>query len=247
MGLLDEKVCVVTGAASGIGRAVCEICACEGAKVIVAVERREGSVEKWKILDENFEKVVPFKADICNEAEVRQLVQFVKKTYGKIDLLVNCAGVEVNEKIGMLNRVNTEQMFATNVFGLIDLTQYCARVMMRQKCGSIVNVASVVGVHGNPGQSVYSATKGAVVAFTKSAAKELAVHGIRVNADAPGLTRTKMIEHTSEEALGMRISNIGLKRIAEPKEIAQAIVFLGSDNAGFVTGQVLCVDGGTIM
>jgi len=119
--------------------------------------------------------------------------------------------------------------------------------MSRQKSGSIVNIASVVGVRGNPGQSVYSASKGAVISFTKSAAKELAPMGIRVNAIAPGLTDTPMIRKTSEEGLQSRISRISLGRMATPEDIANAVVYLASDKAGFVTGHVLSVDGGTIM
>jgi len=125
--------------------------------------------------------------------------------------------------------------------------QYTARVMMRQKEGSIINIASVVGIYGNPGQSVYSATKGAVISLTKSASKELAHSKIRVNAIAPGLTDTKMIQNISKEILDSRINKIGFERMASPEDIADAVVFLASDKAKFITGQILGVDGGTIM
>lgn len=247
MGALNQKVCIVTGAGGGIGSAICKLCACEGASAVIAVEHHSGSVEAWKAGDPAFDKVIPYTANLENEQDVKALVQFVKKNYGKIDVLVNSAGIEFNEKIGMISYSHMEQMFAVNVFALIELVQYCARIMMRQKDGSIINIASVVGVHGNPGQAVYSATKGAVISFTKSASKELAPYGIRVNAIAPGLTETKMIKHTSAEELQARISRIGLGRMASPNDIAQAAVFLASDRSDFITGQILGVDGGTIM
>lgn len=147
----------------------------------------------------------------------------------------------------MINHSHIERMFSVNVFGLIELLQYTARVMMRQKEGSIINIASVVGIYGNPGQSVYSATKGAVISLTKSASKELAHSKIRVNAIAPGLTDTKMIQNISKEILDSRINKIGFERMASPEDIADAVVFLASDKAKFITGQILGVDGGTIM
>jgi len=208
---------------------------------------REGAVEQWKAETTGLDCVIPYTANLVDEQEIKKLIQSVKKNYGRIDVLVNAAGIEFNEKIGMISYSNMEKMFAVNVYGLIELSQYAARVMMRQKSGSIINIASVVGVKGNPGQSVYSATKGAVISFTRSASKELASSGIRVNAIAPGLTDTPMIRHTSQEELSSRIGRIGLGRMAQPEDIANAIVFLASEQASFITGQILGVDGGTVM
>ena len=247
MGLLDQKVCVVTGAGGGIGSVICKQFVAEGADAVIAVDLFAEAVEAWKAGDPIYDKVIPYTANIGSEQEIKELVQYVKKNYGRIDVLVNSAGIEFNEKIGMISYANMEKTFAVNVFGLIELSQYASRVMSRQKSGSIVNLASVVGVSGNPGQSVYSASKGAVISFTKSAAKELAPMGIRVNAIAPGLTNTPMIRKTSEEGLQSRLSRISLGRMAEPEDIANAAVYLASDKAAFVTGHVLSVDGGTIM
>ena len=247
MGLLEQKVCIVTGAGGGIGSVICKQFVTEGAEVVIAVDLNADTVEAWKAGDPQWDKVVPYAANIGSEQAVKELVQFAKKTYGRIDVLVNSAGIEFNEKIGMISFANMEKTFTVNVFGLIELSQYASRVMSRQKSGSIVNIASVVGVHGNPGQSVYSASKGAVISFTKSAAKELAPMGIRVNAIAPGLTDTPMIRKTSEEGLQSRISRISLGRMAVPEDIANAAVYLASDKAAFVTGHILHVDGGTIM
>lgn len=247
MGLLDQKVCIVTGAGGGIGSVICKLFVAEGAEAVIAVDLAAESVDAWKAGDITWESVIPYAANICSEQEVKNLVQYAKKNYGRIDVLVNAAGIEFNEKIGMISYANMEKTFEVNVFGLIELSQYTSRVMTRQKSGSIINIASVVGVRGNPGQSVYSASKGAVISFTKSAAKELAPMGIRVNAIAPGLTDTPMIRKTSSEGLQSRISRISLGRMATPEDIANAAVFLASEKAGFITGHVLSVDGGTIM
>ena len=247
MGCLDQKVCVVTGAGGDIGSAICRLYASEGASAVIAAEHHIGSVDAWKKDNDTFKAVIPYTVNLDIESEIKALVQYVKKNYGRIDVLVNAAGIEFNEKIGLIDYSHMQQMFSTNVFGLIELVQYTARIMMRQKEGSIINIASVVGMYGNPGQAVYSATKGAVISFTKSAAKELASLGIRVNAISPGLTDTKMIRQTSEEALQARISKIGMGRMASPDDIAQAAGFLASDRSNYITGQILGVYGGTIM
>lgn len=247
MNMLDSKVCIVTGAGGGIGSSICQAFVSEGAGAVIAVEHQRGTVDQWKVGCRNMNQIFPYTADIENEQEIKDLVHNVKKKYGKIDVLVNAAGIEYNEQIGMINHSHIERMFSVNVFGLIELLQYTARVMMRQKEGSIINIASVVGIYGNPGQSVYSATKGAVISLTKSASKELAYSKIRVNAIAPGLTDTKMIQNISKEILDSRINKIGFERMASPEDIADAVVFLASDKAKFITGQILGVDGGTIM
>jgi len=247
MGLLCNKVCIVTGAGGGIGGEICRAFAAEGAEAVVAIEHREGTVDAWRNNFEYAQCIVPRTVEIQDAQQIKALVMDVKKQYGRIDVLVNAAGVEYNEKIGFISHAHMEQMFSTNVFGLIELLQYSARVMMRKNAGSIINIASVVGIYGNPGQMVYSATKGAVISLTKSASKELAPYGIRVNAIAPGLTDTKMIADTSKEMLEQRIQRIGLGRMASVADVANAAVFLASERANYITGQILGVDGGTVM
>lgn len=247
MGMLEGKICLVTGAGGGIGSAICEAFVREGAEAVAAVEHRSGTVDAWKAECDCGDRIVPFVADIQEEAQVRGLVMDVRGRFGRIDVIVNAAGIEYNERIGFVQYEHMRQMFAVNVFGTIELLQYGARVMMRQKCGSIINIASVVGVHGNPGQAVYSASKGAIISLTKSAAKELAPQGIRVNAIAPGLTDTKMIRQTPAEILGKRVERISMGRMAQPREIAEAAVFLASDRSEYVSGQILGVDGATVM
>ncbi len=247
--LLSEKVILVTGAGRGIGRAMAETFARNGA-VVYAIDVREGSVEQWceEVNASTSGEVRPLYFDITDEREAKDAVLQIRKSCGRIDGLVNNAGVEFNELIGMISRENMEKMFSVNVYGTINLLQLVSRVMARQETGgSIVNIASMTALRGNRGQLVYSATKGAVVSLTKSAAKELAEKKIRVNAIAPGLTNTEMMKQADPEKLQSRIDNICMGRLAEPEDIAKACLFLLSDLSSYVSGQVLAVDGCTIM
>ena len=246
--LLKDKVILVTGAGRGIGQAMAAVFAENGATVY-ANDVREGAVEAWcgAVNDAAPGEVRPLCFDIVSEAEAKTAVMRIKKECGRLDGLVNNAGVEFNELIGMISRENMEKMFRVNVFGAINLLQIAARVMGRQETGgSIVNIASMTALRSR-GQLVYSATKGAVVSFTKSAAKELAEKKIRVNAVAPGLTDTEMMRQADPEKLQGRIANICMGRLARPEEIANACMFLLSDLAEYISGQVLAVEGCTIM
>ena len=247
--LLAGKVILVTGAGGGIGQAMAEVFAENGATVY-ANDVREGTVEAYAGAANAAGpgEIRPLYFDIVSEQEAKSAVMRVKKEAGRIDGLVNNAGVEFNELIGMISRDNMEKMFTVNVFGTINLLQIVSRVMARQpEGGSIVNIASMTALRGNRGQLVYSATKGAVVSLTKSAAKELAEKKIRVNAVSPGLTNTPMMRQADPEKLKGRIGNICMGRLAEPEDIAKACMFLLSDLSGYVSGQILAVDGCTIM
>lgn len=247
--LLDGKVILVTGAGRGIGQAMATVFAQNGA-VVYANDVREGAVEAWNeaVNEAGPGRVFPLYFDISSETEAKNAVMQVKRAYGHIDGLVNNAGVEFNELIGMISRDNMEKMFCVNVFGAINMLQIVSRIMGRQETGgSIVNIASMTALRGNRGQLVYSATKGAVVSLTKSAAKELAEKKIRVNAIAPGLTNTEMMKQADPEKLRKRIDNICMGRLAEPEDIAKACLFMLSDLSAYVSGQVLAVDGCTIM
>lgn len=247
--LLRNKVIIVTGAGRGIGQAMATVFAQNGA-VVYANDVREGAVEAWADAVNNAAngEIRPLYFDISSEQEAKNAVMQVKKECGRIDGLVNNAGVEFNELIGMISRPNMEKMFTVNVYGTINMLQIVSRVMARQENGgSIVNIASMTALRGNRGQLVYSATKGAVVSLTKSAAKELAEKNVRVNAIAPGLTNTEMMKQADPEKLQGRIANICMGRLAEPEDIAKACVFLLSDLSGYVSGQILAVDGCTIM
>ena len=247
--MLKGKVCVVTGGSRGIGKAIAQVFAQNGA-IVYAIATKEGSVEEWS---EDFNREVSGEVrslyfDISDETACRSAVLQIKKACGHIDGLVNNAAVEFNELIGMINRDNMEKMFSVNVYGTINMIQLVSRIMGRQETGgSIVNIASMTALRGNKGQLVYSATKGAVISLTKSAAKELAEKKIRVNVIAPGLTNTDMMKQADPEKLQSRINNICMGRLAEPEDIANACLFMISDLSAYVSGQVLAVDGCTIM
>ncbi len=248
-GLLKDKVIIVTGAGRGIGQAMATVFAQNGAAVY-ATDIREGSVEEWSgaVNDSASGEVRSLYFDISSEQEAKAAIMQVKKACGHIDGLVNNAGVEFNELIGMISHDNMEKMFAVNVYGTINMLQIVSRIMSRQENGgSIVNIASMTALRGSRGQLVYSATKGAVVSLTKSAAKELAAKNVRVNAIAPGITNTPMMQQADPEKIQYRINNICMGRLAEPEDIAKACMFMLSDLAGYVSGQILAVDGCTIM
>ena len=247
--LLENKVCIITGAGGGIGKAMSEIFAENGA-VVYANDARPGCMNEWA---EQMENKLPGKIhavyfDITDESQAKNAIMNIKRSEGHIDVLVNNAGVEYNELIGMISRDNMNTMLNVNIIGTINMLQIVSRVMSRQESGgSIINISSKVALRGNRGQLVYSATKGAVVSITKSAAKELASKNIRVNAIAPGLTKTPMMMKANQDKLQERINNICMGRLAVPEDIANACMFFASDLSGYVSGEVLTVDGCTIM
>lgn len=245
--LLEDKVSVITGGTRGIGKAIVEAFLREGASVCVTGRSKPGGFEEWAERNSLESRIEFLKFDVADSASVRKALLEMKKRFGRIDVLVNNAGVEYNELIGMIDEGHMHTTFETNVFGTILMTQYASRMMKARKAGSIVNISSGVGIKGNAGQSVYAASKGAVNSFTKSAAKELARDGIRVNAVAPGLTDTHMLDKTNEDAIAARIAGIPVGRLARPEEIAEACVFLASDRSSYITGQILAVDGCSIM
>ena len=190
--------------------------------------------------------MIPLYFDVTDIAAVKSVFMSIFKREGRIDVLVNNAGVVFNKKIGMIVRPETELMFRVNVIAVIEMVQLVSRLMARNGGGSIVNIASVTAVLGSPGQSAYSATKGAVMSFTKSAAKELAPLGIRVNAVAPGIVKTERFSELYEESgekIDTRIQKIALGRLGTPEDVANACAFLASDRASYISGQILGVDG----
>ncbi|MDF0479338.1 SDR family oxidoreductase [Vagococcus sp. PNs007] len=242
---LDGKVCLVTGASKGIGRAITELFAEQGA-IVYAVARNIDDLNKWVVNKAFQSKVIPISFDLKNISQIKQIFLRMRKEQGKIDVVVNNAGIEYNERIGMISQKNLQDMFELNVFSTIEIIQLASRIMAPKKCGSIINISSVVGIKGNSGQLSYSATKGAINSVTLSAAKELASNNIRVNAVAPGLTETTMLDDAKSEELEKRINNIKLGRLAKVDDIANAVLFLASDASEYISGQILSVDGCSI-
>lgn len=235
--LLENKVCIITGAAQGIGREIAKRFAADGA-IVYACDRQE--------FDSDNERIHPVQFDITDAAAVKTAMMQIYKEAGRIDCLVNNAGVVFNRKIGMIMREETELMFRINVIAVLELIQLVSRLMARNGGGNIVNIASVTAVLGSPGQVAYSATKGAIIAMTKSAAKELAPQNVRVNAVAPGIVKTERFAELYEangEKIDERISRIALGRLGTPEDIANACAFLASDRASYISGHILGVDG----
>lgn len=235
--LLENKVCIITGAAQGIGRQIAEQFVADGA-IVYACDRQAFTTDNPQIH--------PIELDITNATAVKTALMQIFKAEGHIDCLVNNAGIVYNRKIGMIMREETERMFLVNVIAVLELIQLVSRLMARCGGGSIVNIASVTAVLGSPGQVAYSATKGAVISLTKSAAKELAPQGIRVNAVAPGIVKTERFAELYEangEKIDERIKRIALGRLGTPEDIANACAFLASDRAAYISGQILGVDG----
>lgn len=242
--LLSDKVALVTGAGAGIGLAVARLLAKEGAVVYSA------DIKGLEWIDSEPNEngiIVPLNLDITDFAAVKNAVMTIKKEQGHIDVLANIAGLISYEMMPMINYEFFHKMIEVNVVALINLMSLVSRIMQRQQSGSIINMASMVGVKGSKGQLSYSATKGAVIAATKSAAKELADYKIRVNAIAPGMVGSERFKAVLEEKFAKKINDIPFGRLAEPEEIAKLCLFLASDASAYMTGQIIGMDGGAII
>ena len=245
--LLSGKICLVTGAGRGIGRVIANQLAADGG-VVYCADLAMGDMEEWAAekSKENETRIVPMVMGVTDSAALKNGLMTIHKTEGRIDVVVNNAAIIQNQKLGMVTKPLLEKMYSVNVFAVIDMMQIASRLMARTGGGSIVNIASVTGVVGSPGQVAYSSTKGAVIAATKSAAKELSPMQIRVNAVAPGIIKTERFEELYEasgDKIDQRISRIALGRLGTPQDVANAVAFLASDRASYISGHILGVDG----
>jgi 3-oxoacyl-[acyl-carrier protein] reductase len=232
----EKPVALITGASGGIGTALVERFAADG-YLVVALSK---NVER---LSTNG-NIVRASCDVTNAAASRSAINSIMTTFGRLDVAVNNAGILKDSLLGMLDDDTLDNVLETNTASVIRYMRDESRLMMRVKKGVIINVASVVGMDGNSGQVAYSASKAGVIGATKSAAQELANFGIRVNAVAPGLIDTKMLRSVKAEKLALMQARVPLKRLGTPEDVANAIAFLASEQASYITGQVLRIDGG---
>ena len=242
------KTAVVTGGSRGIGRAVCLELAKGGANVVLCYAGNESAAaETVSACEALGAKALSVKCDVADSAQVKKLMDEAIKAFGRIDILVNNAGITRDGLLMMMKEEDFDAVLSANLKGTFLCMKAVSRTMMKQRYGRIVNLSSVVGLRGNAGQVNYAASKAGVIGMTKSLAKELASRGVTVNAVAPGFIDTDMTAAMPEAAKTATLASIPMQRLGAPEDIAKAVAFLASDDAAYITGQVISVDGGMHM
>lgn len=246
--MLEGKVAIVTGASRGIGRQIALSMAREGAAVIVnyngSAARAEEVVQEIRNAGGQAEAV---QCNVSDYEKAQELINYVIGQYKRVDILINNAGITRDNLLMKMSEEEFDAVIDTNLKGAFNCTKHVSRQMLRQKSGRIINISSVSGVMGNAGQANYCASKAGLIGLTKSVARELGSRGITVNAIAPGFIDTEMTSVLSEDVKKAMGEQIPLRRFGRPEDVAEAAVFLASDKAAYITGQVLCVDGGMAM
>ena len=245
--LLKDKYAVVTGCNRGIGKEIVRVFAENGASIWACTRKDSQNFTKYinNLEQKHSVKIDPVYFDLENEEQIKAGVKTIKQSKQPVNILVNNAGLIFTALFQMTSMEKLKEMFQINYFSQMLLTQYISRIMMRQKSGSIVNISSSAAIEGNEGRTAYASAKAAMIASTKVLSKELAPYNIRVNAVVPGLTQTEMMaSSTPEDALQETLNRICMKRVGQPEEIANSVLFLASDLSSYMTSQVLRVDGG---
>jgi len=242
---LKDKIALVTGGSRGLGKAIALQLANDGAQVVVNYATSGDKAEEVvAAIQAGGGKAIAMKADVSNLEEVEKMVDTIYEQFGRIDILVNNAGVTRFELLISMERADWDKVIGTNLGGIFNCSKTVAKYMMMQKSGRIINMSSVAGERGGRGQSNYAASKGAVNAFTRSVAMELARKNVTVNAVAPGVVETEMSSEVIRRAQDIILNSVALKRLGQPEEIAKVVAFLASDDASYITGEVIRVDGG---
>lgn len=247
MGKLNDRIAIVTGAGSGIGQAIAWELAREGCDIALCGRRLEPLQETAKTIEELGRRALVLSADVSQGAAVQGFVDEVVKVFGRIDILVNNAGITRDNLLIRMTEEQWDDVMTTNLKGAFLFGKAVARPMMKQRSGSIVQITSIIGLIGNAGQCNYAASKAGLIALTQSMAKELASRNIRVNAVAPGFIVSQMTDALPEALREKMLAEIPLGRFGAGEDIAKAVVFLASEDASYVTGQVLSVNGGMTM
>lgn len=246
--MLKGKTAIVTGASRGIGRAIAQKLASQGAAVVI---NYNGSEEKAREIQQKIQEdggtASIYKCDVSDYAQCERFIQDVIQEYGQLDILVNNAGITKDGLLMKMSEEDFDRVIDINLKGAFNTIRFASRQMLKQRSGRIINMSSVSGVAGNAGQANYAASKAGVIGLTKAAARELASRGITVNAIAPGFIETDMTDGLSDKVKEAATAQIPLGRFGKPEQVAAAAAFLASEEAGYITGQVLHVDGGMVM
>jgi 3-oxoacyl-[acyl-carrier protein] reductase len=240
------KTAIITGSAQGIGKAIAKEFGERGANIVIVDVNQEKIDHAVADLRHINRDVVGIKCDITQETEVENLVKQVKEQFQTIDILVNNAGITRDKLLMRMSLEDWEAVIRVNLTGTFLCTQKASKIMMHQRKGKILNIASVIGIIGNAGQANYAAAKAGIIAFTKSVAKELASRNVNVNAIAPGFIKTAMTNLLSQEIVDEYLARIPLKRLGTPDDVAKLACFLCSEEANYITGQTIVIDGGMI-
>lgn len=245
---LENKVALVTGAARGIGKAIAKALATEGAVVIVNYNgSAQRAAETVKEIEEAGGKALAIRCNVADFTACKDMIDGIIKEQGRLDILVNNAGITRDGLLMKMSEEDFDSVMDTNLKGAFNCIRHAARQMIKQKSGRIISISSVSGVLGNAGQANYSASKAGIIGLTKATAREVASRGITVNAIAPGFITTDMTEVLSEAVKTSVTETIPMKKFGKPEDIAQTALFLASEEAAYITGQVICVDGGMAM
>ena len=242
-----SKVAIVTGASKGIGAAIALQLAQEGYQLVINYNGNQQKAEVVKGLCEKYQTAIVVQADVTKSDDAKRLCDTALETFGRIDVLINNAGITKDNLLLRMSESDFDDVISTNLKGTFLMCKNVSKIMMKQRSGSIVNISSVVGISGNAGQANYAASKAGIIGLTKSLAKEFASRNIRVNAVAPGFIQSDMTDQLDQEIIANLSAQIPMKRLGDPQDIANTVAFLVSEKSSYLTGQVICVDGGMVM